>query len=205
MKEVIVKVYEFKELSDTAKQKLTQSCIEQIVDEHFEAFAEYLPEYMKETYGVADAQFGYSLSYQQGDGLHFNTEQFLTEQVAKKIEEGLTTREQYIFTKARENGMKIRCKSSVHHYEYANINDVEVLDTADDADYLAEENADISLREATLLFNKVEKLARNLYMDICKELEKSGYSQYNVSEEEVNERLDEVLYFEDGRIYGEKE
>ena len=38
-------------------------------------------------------------------------------------------------------------------------------------------------------------------MNICKDLEDTGYKQYDVSEEEILERLNEEEYYSDGRVY----
>ncbi len=205
MRQVTINVYEFKELSESVQTKLKESESEQILEERFEVFGDYLSEYLHKEYGIADSEFGYSLSYNQGDGLHFNTKQFLTDKTEKLILEKLKTEVQKeVLAYLVKEKVRFICKSFVMHYEYASREDLFIEDSTGVAEDIAE-STDISLQNANLALQTITEVARNIYVDICSKLEQDGYRQYDITDEEIAERLDSYLYYEDGRIYAEKE
>ena len=84
MKQVSVTVYEYDELPAKVQEKLKNEATEFLINGNFEAFNEWAPEYLNSEYGIK-AEIFYSLSYCQGDGLHFITDDFLTDKALEEF------------------------------------------------------------------------------------------------------------------------
>ena len=210
MKQVTINVYEYSELPAYIQEKLKNREIEYLVDENFANFNTLAPEELGERYGI-DAKVYYSLAYQQGDGLHFHTANFFTEQVITEILKNFnSTKEEFQNIQklanllgSEEFGIPITGKS--RHYEYCTPNDIDFPDEDD------VEEAYRELYPADMEFNvkdcyaEIQKYAIQFYSTLCNELEVTGYESYDVTDEQLNESLNSRYYYEDGRYYGPKE
>lgn len=195
MKQVSVTVYEYDELSERVQEKLKNDATEFLVNSNFEAFNEWGPEFLNEQYGIK-AEIFYSLSYCQGDGLHFITDDFLTdkalEEFSKQPEVVLDKRLVEILKKYRAEGYKVRTRHNGNHlYEYSTERDVEF-----DDDFRME----LSIEEEGV-FSEAREALSKFYLSICKNLETCGYGQYEVDEDVLREELTSTLYYSDGRVY----
>lgn len=200
MKKVSVTVYHFSELREKVQESLKQEAVEFLVDGKFESFNEYAVEFLKAEYGIS-AEIYYSLSYCQGDGFRFETKDFLTDEVLeilansediKNNPEGFALLKQY-----KEEGYHMPTKHNGHyHYEYATPRDVEY-----DDEFLEDKE-----REDGETFDKAMKAVSSLYMEICRNLEKQGYTSYDITDEELDDLLGgDNLYYADGRVYNEED
>lgn len=203
MKDVKIKVYEFDELPELLQTKIKSSTADELVDMRFEAFSESIIQSLKDKYGV-DGEFGYSLCYCQGDGLHFNTNQLLTGKVAEIIKKEIPSESYSILDYLVKEGIAVPTKSKVLHYEYASRRDVDF----DDSDELVEQISEalsITMNVAQSALNGIRIALTDLYMIICAEYEELGYAQYEMTEEDVIEECRNYYYYADGRIFGPKE
>ena len=198
MKQVSVTVYEYDELPAKVQEKLKNEATEFLINSNFEAFNEWGPEYLNSEYGIK-AEIFYSLSYCQGDGLHFITDDFLTdkalEEFSKQPEVVLDKRLVEILKKYRAEGYKVRTRHNGNHlYEYSTARDVEFDDDFEE---------DL-VKEEVEVYEKATQLFAKFYLTICSNLEKCGYNQYEVDEEVLRDILTDSLYYSDGRIYESK-
>lgn len=198
MKQVSVTVYEYGELPAKVQEKLKREATEFLIDGNFEAFNEWAPDYLNREYGI-NAQVYYSLSYCQGDGLHFITDDLLSDKFLEEFSKqpNVITNPRFvrILKKYKEEGYKVRTRHNGNHlYEYSTARDVEV-----DDDFESE----LSVDEFAAFEGACEQLSK-FYLSICSNLEKCGYNQYDVDEEVLNGVLTDSLYYSDGRIYESK-
>lgn len=209
MKTVQVNVYNYNELSDIAQQKAKSANYEAELDLEFDSFSSCATEKLLADYGI-EAGVYYSLCYQQGDGLHFVTENILTEEIVRKlvedyIEIGHKERAKELGKALLDLKIEIKTRHSTRHYEYASATDVEVPDAEEVIDTLKSELPEQfgSLPEKFLEtdYNYFMNKLSILYLDICKTLETEGYMCYDNADKAAEEDVAEHLYYEDGSLY----
>lgn len=159
------KVYEFKELSNEAKDK--------VIDDWYEAETYPLLEedilnemnWIDEYKIFEDAKLCYSLSYSQGDGLSFestiNLQNFLNNIYSKKL------------TQYKKNAMceyiySVGSNQNTGHYCYAHKNDIDFEGNC--------ENYNKNMPHIERLWHDVVEEITEYYLDMCKKLETCGYS-----------------------------
>lgn len=188
-----VNIYQFDELNDEAKETARQSITKCIIEDRFCFFSEDLQEIASENYDLNAARFYYSLSNCQGDGLMFECDDILdSSYIYDRVCAKLTTEETKRAAELIKDGRyKFYTRNSKNHYYYAHKNDVDydVFGLEFDSDYdLAE---------------KIQSIIADIYMSICKEIERIGYNCYDVSEEDIIDyiMLNEFEFTADGNIY----
>lgn len=185
------KVYKFSELSKEA-QKVA---IEKERNDFYEygeplfMFEDYCEEKAKE-YGFYDCKFQWSISYSQGDGLSFSGRI----DAADLIKMAMPNVKRSIAT-VLANNITIEIKGNTSRYAYAAKSDVDL--------WMDEYN-----REHPNLQKLVDELRtylEDLYMQICRELEKEAYSWIESENEDsaIIDRIEanEFEFTQDGRRF----
>jgi hypothetical protein len=221
MKQVtkVYNIYTFEELSNEAKSKVKDKLTSFIVDDRFEWLKSDLEESLKASYDI-DGYVFYSLSYSQGDGLHFNSDDLMTkpfyELILKVVEDGegsdihkATVKDIIkVFYDHKSNIQVYSKHSQGNRYQYASKYDIniEVLD----------EDAFIDLAEIKavkewvkdgnpfkIAVEVLERVVTRAYLKICKEYEEIGYEVYKVSDEDVKDLIEcnGYEFNEDGSIF----
>jgi hypothetical protein len=73
------KVYNYKELNETAKDRVREYLEDGIIEARFDWLKTEIEDTIKEYYNI-EAKVFYSLTYSQGDGLHFETDDLFTKE-----------------------------------------------------------------------------------------------------------------------------
>lgn len=192
MKTIRTKVYQFSELSEQAKKV----AIERERKDYWE-YGEplyFFDEYCNEQaalFGFTDCKFQWSLSYSQGDGLSFSCgsfdlKKFLSEHSPKLKQSVIDTLSCYLTTEIKGN---------TGHYCYAHKNDVSI-------------SLDVYRREypnIDKLVAELELSLQSIYLQLCKELEREGYSWIEAEDkdESIIDRIEsnEWEYTQDGKRF----
>jgi predicted nucleotidyltransferase len=178
MRTIRTKVYRFDELSDSAKEK----AVERERNEYYEygeplfMFDDYCHEQAKEI-GFYDCKFQWSISYSQGDGLSFSGK-IDAEDLIKKCMPDIKKS----VAKVLADNISIEINGNTGRYAYAAKSDVDIwMDNYSRHDY-----ANIQK-----LVDKLKACLENIYMNLCKELEKEAYSWIE-SENEDSAIIDRI-------------
>lgn len=200
-----INIYKFDELKEETQNKLIKDFKEILINDNFDMLSENFNYILKEDYNLYNFEINYSLSYCQGDGVCFynNKYNLLSYEVLKNKDiENANIFEKYIIENDLINdkllyylceGYNLGIFKRNSNYSYASTcfidyeyyyNDDEEGTTSDYIDLIA------------------EKLYI-LYLSTCEELEKIGYSNYDVSNQEVKEYIEdnEFEFLENGEIY----
>jgi len=187
-----IKIYEFKELSDGAREKaldfvrdgrevdldyFEEGCLEDINELGFEL----------KTNGLR-----YSLNNCQGDGLSFLFEPLREDSLNKfLLKHKLKTKYKSLVNKVELYSELGQLSNHYSHYNTVNI------------DYNSLEN--LTDKEDILANNLIMDIKQQIYYKICKDLEKKGYdciTDQNSDEAILSEiNNGESMFLEDGRIY----
>jgi hypothetical protein len=180
MRTIRTKLYTFNELSDEAKQV----AIEEYRSEdhvHLDFFHDDAVEQIEKAGFYGNVELQYSLSYCQGDGLSFGCdrieESLLLSFFAEILGEGKEKTAKVII----DNCSFENTGNKGNHYCYASKGDV----SYEFDDYYGKR---YNVHEVV---SQVEKKIENLYMELCKDLEKQGYSEieYQRSDEAIIETI----------------
>ena len=194
----VVKVYKFEELSPEVRANVRAQAEEVLVEARAELLEETLCEQLAETYCIhlGGGALFYSLSHCQGDGVSFsmynmqNSDYFIRE--AKERISSPAKLQMLHDLLSRDAFEVMSCHSS--RYYGASTSQVGYT--------LAVE---VTKEEGELIAEVTQEIAR-LYVALCANLERDGYSLLTVSAEEVIYYCQygydegEHLYFEDGTI-----
>lgn len=187
----IINIYKYDELSEKAKENAKDIIKDIIIDDNFYFLNKDLKNIALDKYDLQNIEFCYSLSFCQGDGLMFKCDDLLeSKYIYKKVIETLSKEEA---KRAAELVADGRLKFYSHNsksYCYAHKNDVDYC-----AFGLEDNNYDLA--------DKIHKIIADIYLNICKELEKVGYNCYNVTDEMIDECIEhnEIEFTENGEIY----
>lgn len=187
-----VEIYSFTELSDKAKNTAIEKH-----KENSEIFLDFFNddciETIKESGFRGNIKLQYSLSCSQGDGLSFSCDYF--DNLNVLFIEVLGTEKQKTID-CIINNISFKCDGNNGHYCYASKNDISL------------ELGNYYVKSSTNLDDiilKVESKLKDLYIDLCKQLEKQGYDEieYQYSDEYIiSELIENDYYFkENGQIY----
>lgn len=211
MRQITETLYQFGELSEEVRNQLIIDNRDNVVEMNFENFQYDVATTLKDKYGLENCTINYSISYQQGDGFHFDVDSFLSLQIIALIkerakEDGAPNIVNVILDYLVKQGYKITCKADRRFYEYAARGDVNYAsDVAEGEiadDYCFEhKTTSFSNSHITAVAHTVLNYARDIYMRICKEFEHQGYECYKVSDQEVIDYLANDEYYADGRRY----
>lgn len=193
MRIVETKVFSFDELSEEAKQTAIQWYRESLQEDVLTDFNETCQD-RAEQLGFWECEFQWSLNYCQGDGLSFSANDYINLEYLynKVLGEGKErTAELLAINTTKE------IKGNTGRYCYARKNDIEL--------YIENHTSTINTDRIDEVCNEVQTLLQDIYMNLCKELEKDGYAEieYQNSDEAIiaNIIANEYEFTEDGGIF----
>lgn len=190
-----IQVFKFDELSVEAKERARQDYCE------IEDYSFLIEEELKQTDECFDeVKLQYSLSYCQGDGLSFsgelNLRKFLTLVYSKK-------------RKLNKKMIDLLCDwiysvesaGNEGRYYFCSKSDIKYTE-----DYsLEKEMSEFRYLIIDKLWENVLAEIQNYYVELCRQLEKYGYSilTYRMTDEEFSEHceIDDYQFLEDGKQY----
>ena len=190
MKTIEIELYKFTELSESAKNKAIEN--ERKHEIEFDWFSDFCHEQISENGFKGNIKLQYSLSCSQGDGLSFSCDYF--DNLNALFIEILGTEKQKTID-CIINNISFKCDGNNGRYCYASKNDISLeLDDYKGNNYLIHE-----------IVSKVESKLKDLYIDLCNQLEKQGYNdiEHQYSDEYIIETLTENDYYFtiNGKIY----
>ena len=193
MKTIEIELYKFTELSETAKNAAIEKHKENS-EIFLDFFSDDCHEQIREKGFKGNIKLQYSLSCSQGDGLSFSCDYF--DNLNALFIEILGTEKQKTIDSIINN-ISFKCDGNNGRYCYASKNDI-TLELDDYCHVKSSTNIDN-------LISKAESKLKDLYIDLCNELEKQGYNdiEHQYSDEYIIETLTENdCYFTiDGKIY----
>lgn len=199
MRIVEVKVLKFEELSDKAKKVAIdkQRTREQNNSNFTDDFTEFCVEKAIEA-GFEEPKFQYSLSWSQGDGLSFGAKRY--NKLVDLFKEVLGAGKDKTAQLLADNMTQVFSGNKGNHYCYASKGDVDI--------YLENYTSSINVKNTNrideVVANVLAKL-ENVYMELCKKLEKDGYAdlEYRNSDEYQKESIEanEYEFTEDGERF----
>ena len=193
MRTIRTKVYTFNELSQEAKEIAIENYRDKM-DVYLDCFNDDAVEQIEKAGFYDDVKLQYSLSYSQGDGLSFSCsrieERVLLSFFAEVLGKGKEKTAKVII----ENCSFVNTGNDGRHC-FASKNDIEFILESYKNDYNNINN----------IVKKVETKIENLYMELCEDLEKQGYSdiEYQYSDEAITETLiaNEYEFLANGKMY----
>jgi len=197
MRTIEVKLYKFEELSPEAQAKAIKKETERAYN-NLELWGFNEDATMQiEGEGFENPALSYSLGYRQGDGLSFKADRYtkLTEIFIKILGPGKEKTAQLLADNCTQN-----LTGNRGHYCYAKRDQVDLY-----IDNLTSSINVVNTNNIDAVVNKALTMLEDIYMDLCKKLEKQGYDEieYLTSEECAKETLiaNEVEFTENGSIY----
>ena len=202
-----IKIFDFEELKEETQKKVVEDFKSDLIDENFNIFRDDIYMYLEEMYKMVGYEVEYDLSYCQGDGLCFynNRYNLLSYTVLKNNDlKNANVLEKYIIENNFNNDLLLEYLGNDYNLGIFKIDSSYTHARTCKIDYEYYYNNDDEEEKAindyiTYLIDKLEKL----YINICNELEKIGYSCYDVTEEDVKECINANGYefLENGEIY----
>lgn len=192
MKTIEIELYKFTELSENAKNTAIEKHKENS-EIFLDCFNESCYEQISENGFKGNIKLQYSLSGSQGDGLSFSCDYF--DNLNALFIEILGTEKQKTIDTILNN-VSFKCNGNKgSYYCYSSKNDISLeLDSYKGNNYLIHE-----------IVSKVESKLKDLYIDLCNQLEKKGYDdiEYQCSDDYIIETIIENDYYFtiDGKIY----
>lgn len=178
-----IQVYNFNELSQVAKETAINN-FKNNYEINLDFFNDEAKEIISERGFKGNIKLQYSLSNCQGDGLSFGCDYFDSQKLHEIFREVLGTgKDKTIETILNNSYFKLNGNNG--RYCYANIGDLE---------YIFDDN--INAPNIEEVVGKVEKKLVEIYLDLCKELEKIGYDEieYQYSDEFIANELMELEF-----------
>lgn len=178
-----IQVYNFNELSQEAKETAINN-FKNNYEINLDFFNDEAKEIISERGFKGNIKLQYSLSNSQGDGLSFGCDYFDSQKLHEIFREVLGSgKDKTIETILNNSYFKLNGNSG--RYCYANIGDLE---------YIFDDN--INAPNIEEVVGKVEKKLVEIYLDLCKELEKMGYDEieYQYSDEFIANELMELEF-----------
>ena len=183
MKTIEIELYKFTELSENAKSAAIEKH-----KENSEIFLDFFNddchEQISENGFKGNIKLQYSLSYSQGDGLSFSCDYY--DNLNELFVEILGTEKQKTIDTILNN-ISFKYDGNNGRYCYASRSNI-ILELDN---YYVKSSTNIDN-----LISKVEYKLKDLYIDLCNQLEKQGYDdiQYQYSDEYIAETLTENDY-----------
>jgi hypothetical protein len=178
-----IQIYNFNELSQEAKDTAINN-FRDVHEIHLDFFNDEAKEIISQRGFKGNIKLQYSLSNCQGDGLSFNCDYFDSEKFYEIFREVLGSGKDKTIETILDNSY-FKVKGISGRYCYAHENDLE---------YTFDDNIDAPNIEEVV--GKVEAKLVEIYLDLCKELEKMGYDEieYQYSDEYIANELIEREY-----------
>lgn len=205
----IFNIYTFDELNEKAKEKVVNTVREHLYTEHCDNVDDVIYECLY-NYGVGEAEYNYSLSYSQGDGVCFyNMNLFsysrLTSKVYNKILnkfeiEALTLlneKEYKLLLQYLNEGYNIKIVKNSSNYCHSYTCSLE-------EEYYYSDDAEEE-KEINNLIYDLKKKMESIYHNMCYEIERLAYNYIeNISDDEIKEDINYLqndcglMFLEDG-------
>ena len=192
MRTIRTKVYQFNELNDEAKQVAIENYRNNHYDVELDGFIEGAKERIEEAGFKGNSSLSYSLGYSQGDGLSFSCDYFdkLNEVFIEILGEGKQKSIDCII-----NDLAFSLEGNNGRYYFASKSDLN----------LTLENYNKDYENIESVVSKIRENLENLYIKLCQDLEKQGYSEieYQNSDEYITETLiaNEYEFTKEGNIF----
>lgn len=201
-----INIFNFDELKPEVQNKLINDFRETLVNDNFELLYENYIYILKENYNLCDYEIEYSLSYSQGDGFCFYSNRYnlLSYTILNnKDVKNANVFEKYLIENNLVNdillnylndGYNLGIFKGDRRYTHARTCYI---------DY--EFNDD---KQETIINDYIVEIKNKLYdvyINVCREMERIGYSCYDVPDEDVKEDINANGYefLENGEIYQE--
>lgn len=194
MRTETLEIFEFEELSKEAKEVAIESYRQRQYEsgDSVPFFADNCKERAEEL-GFIEPEFTYSLSWSQGDGLSFSAERYekLEELFIEVLGESKSKTAKLI---AEQCDVKVQMNSG--YYCYAAKSDIDLY-----FDFMSPLGIDHDNIDE--IVTKVREKLEDIYMDLCRQLEKDGYAEleYEASDEAITETIlcNEYEYLKNGK------
>ena len=213
--EIITETYEIynaDELDSKALEKAKQDYMQNELesDIRVENFIDLIEENAKGRYNIKIKPF-FDLSYSQGDGLCFECDNLLTDEIIEIVKEKLKSKQDKIVLKAiieSYYGYTFYAKYSNHLYYYAKASDIGNdiyayslwLEYANKHPYTK-----LTERDFENSIDNIDKILTEWYLELCKEYEKWGYEElyYELTDDEFIELCNdnEWKFLKNGEMY----
>ena len=208
----IFNIYNFDELSEKAKEKVVNASREYLYTEHCNNVDDVIYECLY-NYGVGDAEYNYSLSYSQGDGVCFyNINLFSYTRLTNKDYntklnkfelEALTLlneKEYKMFLQYLNEGYNIKIVKNNSNYCHSHTCSLE-------EEYYYNDDAEEEKAINNLIYDLKKKM-ENIYHKMCYEIERLAYNYIEyISDDEIKEEINYLqsdcglMFQEDGSYY----
>ena len=168
MRTIETKVFNFDELTEQAKETAIEE-VRAIINNNFEPEIDMLEcmllERIKEV-GFDNPRLQFSLSHCQGDGLSFSADTYnkLYELYVKVLGENKKTTARIL-----SENTDVTIKGNTGRYCFSSDSDVELLIEPITSSYVYE------LDNCNEIVEQVESELRDIYLDLCNEMESTGY------------------------------
>jgi|GEM_PF-1801006 len=195
MKTIEIQLYQFEELSQDAKANAISNyrANQWANGDNLSFFSENCTEVLKDM-GFTNPNVQCSLSYSQGDGLSFSADSYTG---LRDIVIGVIGAHHPKIADFITDNLTVKISGNTGRYCYASKSDIDI--------YL---DVYAACNETPLINDVIEKVQAGLtsvYMEICEQLEKDGYSEieYEDSDKFISESLisNEYNFTEDGELY----
>lgn len=194
MRTVRTKIYSFEELSNEAKN----FAIENHKNSENELFMDFFKEdcinQIEEAGFYDNIKLQYDLGYSQGDGLSFSCDRVEAKTLLRLFSEILGEGKE-ITSKVIISNCCFENTGNTGNYCFASKSDIDFYIDRYDNDF----------KNCNVIVSKVLEKLENLYIDLCKKLEKNGYSEIEMqnSDEYISEYFisNEVEFLKNGSIF----
>jgi len=179
-----IQIYNFNELSQTAKDTAINN-FRDVHEIHLDFFNDEAKEIISQRGFKGNIKLQYSLSNCQGDGLSFGCDYFDSQKLHEIFKEVLGSGKDKTIEILMNNYAYFTLDGNNSRYCYAHKNDLE---------YIFDDN--INAPNIKEVVGKVEEKLVEIYLNLCKELEKMGYDEieYQYSDEYIITELIEREY-----------
>ena len=184
-----IEIYKFEELNKDTQNTIIEREREK-TEIYLDFFYDDCIEIIKKNGFYGNVKLEYSLSYSQGDGLSFSFDYY--DNLMQLFTDILGTEKKKTI-ECIVNNISLNCKGNNGRYCYAHRNDINL--ELDNYYVKSSENIDD-------LISEVESNLRDIYIDLCEQLEQQGYSEieYQYSDECIIDYLNSHEFTIDGII-----
>lgn len=200
-----INIYKFEELKEETQNKIIKDFKDQLINQNFNNFSDEIKLHLKDNYKLYDLEVDYSLNYCQGDGICFynNRYNLLSYEVLKNKDiKNANIFEKYIIENNLINDklLDYLCEGYNLGIFKRNINYSYASTCFIDYEYYYNDDEKEAINK---YIDSLVNILYKLYINICEELEKIGYSNYDVADQEVKEYIEdnEFEFLENGEIY----
>jgi len=192
-----IKLYTFSELSDNAKRTAVDNYRDKNQETFMDFYCDDAIEQIQEAGFGGNIKLSYSFSYSQGDGLSFKCDYFDSKVLHKIFADVLGSVFKDKTIEFLINNSEFRLKGNSGRYSFALASDV-CFDFNYNSYGHYRDNVDN-------LFLEVERRLMEIYLNLCKKLERQGYNEieHQSSYDYISEELifNDYEFTEDGILF----